>query len=446
MVLRAFFFCIASAALASTIHAGESLRGAGHLRSLADFDWLVTPQAGYPILIDSFNENTTNPNAATKEAVFKYDVPEGLATSESKTVVAALYEADCSTIAQVPAVSITAQDSTSVDKEMTVDIDFDLATIRDSDYYTEDPVFGASANITFCLRVDVNYFGDSINFHETKVNIYVDLTSNFELTTIAVDYTDATQAQADANLNCEVLAYYCDAGYNAITPDPTFAQGDALQFCVKIHPNETNPWCCGLDTIMETDLDQASRFNGIQHADPITNFVPDPLTNLICENGICNVKTQLASKFFLENTPSVLNVTGSALLDPTCGDSSTPITITSAPTSTPTSTPTSLPTSSPTVACPFECCSDSDCLSPAGSICTENNVCACDSTKCESAITVNGEKSCSVQCDCPGDCVSGTCQNQPELNCDVSVALSTILFLYFLRRLTVSSLLPQIGL
>jgi len=60
-------------------------------------------------------------------------------------------------------------------------------------------------------------------------------------------------------------------------------------------------------------------------------------------------------------------------------------------------------------------------------------VCACDSTQCESAITVNGEKSCSVQCDCPGDCVSGTCQNQPELNCDVSVVLLTILFLYFYK-------------
>jgi hypothetical protein len=47
----------------------------------------------------------------------------------------------------------------------------------------------------------------------------------------------------------------------------------------------------------------------------ITSAVADPLTDKVCrESGICNVKTQLLSKFFTETIPSDLQVDGVAIL------------------------------------------------------------------------------------------------------------------------------------
>jgi hypothetical protein len=76
------------------------------------------------------------------------------------------------------------------------------------------------------------------------------------------------------------------------------------------------------------------------------------------------------------------------------------------------------------------CCSDSDCNdglttngkqgAPAGSICTiGTGVCDCDTANCELPVSLQGEKTCSQKCDCPGDCDgAGTCNDDPDFYCD----------------------------
>ena len=89
-----------------------------------------------------------------------------------------------------------------------------------------------TASILFCMRIDYNLNGESINFHETIVDVTIDLTSNFTLDAVNVVRTSATDAQQDVDVDYPVTAYFCD-GTNAAIADPTLAQGDAMQFCVK---------------------------------------------------------------------------------------------------------------------------------------------------------------------------------------------------------------------
>ncbi len=50
-------------------------------------------------------------------------------------------------------------------------------------------------------------------------------------------------------------------------------------------------------------------------SETITNAISDPLTDKVCrESGVCNIKTQLLSKFFTDTNPTDLRVDGVAIL------------------------------------------------------------------------------------------------------------------------------------
>jgi hypothetical protein len=149
-----------------------------------------------------------------------------------------------------------------------------------------------------------------INFHETNVTLAVDLTAGFNLTGIEVSLDAAEQASAAISLQYPVAAYFCDEGSVEIPP-PVFSQGSVLQFCVEMNENVTTTGVYVSDVLM-VDLDQSS--GGIEHADIITGSVADWLTRKTCSAGICNIKTQLTSKWFAEIDPESMDITGTALL------------------------------------------------------------------------------------------------------------------------------------
>jgi hypothetical protein len=109
-----------------------------------------------------------------------------------------------------------------------------------------------------------------------------------------------------------VLAYIClDDNSKADSPK-TLTQGSFLQVCVKIDGDVVT------ETILVEDILTfvVSQPDGIAtDSEIITNAVADSLTNKVCrESGICNVKTQLLSKFFTETNPGDLRVDGVAIL------------------------------------------------------------------------------------------------------------------------------------
>jgi len=287
-----------------------------------DFDWDVMPEDGYPII--GFDDTTE-----TSEVVFKYNYTGTL--SASKTLTYNLYQLDCTT----PADSALASTNTIVADELTVDIDIIQETITNSVHYNE--IDNTAAEINFCMRVDYNFVGpdgtESINFHETNVTIGVDLLANFTLDSIVTDRTAADAADAEATLDYPVEAYICQDDNSEVLTPAALTQGSVLQFCVKIDDTVTTENIL-VEDILTFVLSQPG--GSAPDSVPITNTQPDALTDKACrENGICNIRTQLASKFFTEANPQPLRVDGVAIL--AFGKAS------SMPSSAPTSAPTPAP-------------------------------------------------------------------------------------------------------
>jgi hypothetical protein len=280
----------------------ESANSNDVARQLGDFDWAIAPEDGYPII----NFNDTNVNS---EVIFKYNYTGDL--SGSKYLEVQLFQNDCSS---APDDALAIVNNTDNDV-LNINLDIIQETISTSDHYTE--ISPGEAAISFCLRVDYNYFdgnaSESINFYETNVTITVDLTANFTLTGIAAERTSADSEAADIKLDYPVEAYICEDNNTLVSSPAALAQGSFLQVCVRIDESVST------DNILVEDI---LTFVVSQPLNPssspsetITNSVADPLTDKVCrESGICNVKTQLLSKFFTQTSPSDLQIDGVAIL------------------------------------------------------------------------------------------------------------------------------------
>jgi hypothetical protein len=273
----------------------------GMARKLAgDFDWDIQPEDGFPsIAFDDTNEDS--------EVIFKYNFTGTL--TARKFLDVKLFQNDCVTASDASLAFI----NTTTGDELDVELDIIQETITNSDHYQD--LNGTAAIIGFCLRVDYNYVdGDglteSINFYETNVTITVDLTANFTLSGISADRTSADNEAANADLAYPVEAYICLDDNSEVESPAALAQGSFLQVCVKIDGNTENVLVEDILTFVVSQPESAAT-----DSETITNTVPDPLTDKVCrESGICNVKTQLLSKFFTEINPDALRVDGVAIL------------------------------------------------------------------------------------------------------------------------------------
>jgi hypothetical protein len=272
-------------------------------RQLAgDFNWDIQPEDGYPsIAFDDANEES--------EVVFKYNFTGTL--TDRKFLDVKLYGNDCVSASDASLAFI----NTTTGDELDIELDIIQETITNSVHYQD--INGTAATIGFCLRVDYNYVDsdgltESINFYETNVTITVDLTANFTLTGISAERTSADAEAANAALDYPVEAYICLDDNSVVESPAALAQGSILQVCVKIDGDVVT------DNILVEDILTfvVSQPNGTAtDSETITNAVPDPLTDKVCrESGVCNVKTQLLSKFFTDTNPADLRVDGVAIL------------------------------------------------------------------------------------------------------------------------------------
>jgi hypothetical protein len=277
-------FTLLSALLAASLSNGK------------DFDWDIEPRDGYPAV--AFNDSTT-----TKEIIFLYDAP---LLYESKTYGVTVFNADCKTIGSN---AITHSEDASVDSELTVLLDVDQGTISNSTYYTSINI--TNAVIGLCLRVDYFFNGDSFNFHETNLTVNIDSTADFNITSLEQMRVGALRDQV--NITYPVVAYHCNELSDKLVSKSNLTQGDALQVCVEIDPTivEENVF---VTDILSFDLDQANMDQNVTHKKIIDQGISDALTSKLCQGGICNMKTQLESRWFNDPIPGNINATGVALL------------------------------------------------------------------------------------------------------------------------------------
>jgi hypothetical protein len=263
-----------------------------------DFDWYIKPKEGYPAV--AFNDSTT-----TKEIIFLYDAP---LLYESKTYGVTVFDADCKTIGSN---AITHSEDASVDSELTVLLDVDQGTIANSTYYTSINI--TNAVIGLCLRVDYFFNGDSINFHETNLTVNIDLSADFNITSLEQMRIGALRDTVNTKIDYPVVAYHCNELSDKLASKPNLTQGDALQVCVEIDPTivEENVF---VTDILSLDLDQANMDQNITQKKIIDEGIADALTSKLCQGGICNMKTQLESRWFIDPIPGNINAIGVAIL------------------------------------------------------------------------------------------------------------------------------------
>jgi hypothetical protein len=305
MLMRYLHLAILAATAASAL-SQSAPESADMDRQLAgDFNWDIQPEDGYPII--GF-DNTTEES----EVVFKYNFTGNLIPNQ-KVLEVNLYQNDCKAPADTDALKFT---KNITGDELNIELDIVQENISNSTHYKD--INGTAAIIGFCLRVDYNYVdalnnSESVNFYETNVTINVDLTANFTLAAIDAERTGADNEQADAKLDYKVEAYIClDNNTEVFSPAALF-QGSALQVCIKIDDTVVTENIL-VEDILTFTISQPESTNSATST-PIANGVANPLTDKVCrESGICNVKTQLQSKFFTDPNPKNLKVDGVAVL------------------------------------------------------------------------------------------------------------------------------------
>jgi archaellin len=306
MLMRIFkLTALAATAATALAQSADSIMSRQLEAPPADFDWEITAEDGFPIIV--FNDTSEE-----SEVVFRFNFTGSL--TPTKFLEVNLYQSDCITAADELALAFV--NTTNLDdSELDIDLDIIQETISNSDHYTD--LNSTSAAIGFCVRVDYNYIDNegnttSVNFYETNVTIAVDLTAGFELAEIQVTRTAASQEAADAELDYEVEAYFC-LDDNSLDVPGALAQGSALQVCIQINGSvETQN--VFVEDILTFEISQPLGTD-TPSTRPILNGNPDPLTDKVCvEDGICNVKTQLLSKFFTDQEPADLRVDGIAIL------------------------------------------------------------------------------------------------------------------------------------
>ena len=132
-----------------------------------------------------------------------------------------------------------------------------------------------------------------------------------------MDRDAASQAEESVQIDCPVTGYFCDETY-ANLGQPTFAQGDIMTVCVEVAQEDVGKY--HLDDVIGMNLQQGKIDGSTASSNVIINRFPSPLSSKRCQNGICQMRHLIQSKFFDERDPQNLDLAGIAL----CGFGPTP--------------------------------------------------------------------------------------------------------------------------
>lgn len=208
---------------------------------------------------------------------------------------------------------MTADADGQIEVSSPIEIDIVQAQIMASDYFAS--VTSTTGDIKFCIKYEVceedsvnsGTCGTSVNFLEDKVTITVDFSSEFTVTGVSTERTDAIESAKSASLLYTVFAKQCtEAG--ADYTGGALTQGSKLNTCV---------WTNATD-VSVSDIDEMTLTGFITFSAVTTGGTVNALCEETCgptsgENE-CMVSCMLISGFFPQTGIVDINVTGTAIL------------------------------------------------------------------------------------------------------------------------------------
>jgi hypothetical protein len=201
-----------------------------------------------------------------------------------------------------------AGDSGVGERMLAIDIDLNAATITtDPNIYSEDTTPGSvTAQIDFCVRfslqTDTSPNEIEVNFLETLVTLYVDLSDGFEIGEVNV--APKIKVINTANQVYLIDGYQCDAGgveLDAAALAATRNQGSVIKVCVEPdqEARDSGIYMRSVDsfTFIRSDVDPEINQPAITGPNQASN---NGLTAVTCSRGLiqCSFETILFAAFY----------------------------------------------------------------------------------------------------------------------------------------------------
>jgi hypothetical protein len=159
----------------------------------------------------------------------------------------------------------------------------------------------ALANLTY----------DELNFIEAVVSACGDLTGIENVTEMLAPVKQdgkSGEAVGSLSLGQPIDAFFCDTSNNQV-PDPVLSQGDTIQVCVRLSQNSSY---FHLEDIYMIAMTQPTTGAMTHYA--VNNRNASALSTKNCELGLCNILSQVPSRFFDRDSGPV-RIVGVALLN-----------------------------------------------------------------------------------------------------------------------------------
>lgn len=242
-----------------------------------------------------------------EELIFKYKVPPSGGDSFYTAIV---YQNDCKNVGDDSVIAKT-HALEGNDGFVTVVVDVDLGTVSQSAFWSRTS--SSTALLRFCLRLDYYMFEESINFSETNVTIQTDLRAGFDLTAVNITSSgrERQRNSTAAFAPNAVHAFDCaDKSTQKMGNEP-IVKGQELQLCVASDPAVASDLI--VKDIYSLGLSQDYE-GGTHYASIIAGYQPDTGTTKQCEQGMCSIHSQLASKWFEGDEPKDIVATMEVLM------------------------------------------------------------------------------------------------------------------------------------
>lgn len=257
---------------------------------LSKFDWDLERNGDAVV---SFGDSTN-----TNEITLNYNI-------SNRFAVITIWDESCITPVSSSVIGVSShtviESSTHSNLQVSLDVKQDnvvgSALWRDGD--------GGIGFVNLCVRVDLvldDNITTSVNFHEQKIFISIDLKQGFSVISVDLDRNAADQTNQNANVNYEILA--CQCTENFLCVNDILVQGSDVFICV--YSNTANVHVVG---ISELTFRQ-----GVLAVSPIVNFTEDAITAVAVSSQGARIRSQMRSVFFLNSNPEVVVSEGVAVL------------------------------------------------------------------------------------------------------------------------------------
>ena len=198
-----------------------------------------------------------------------------------------------------------------------VDVDFDKI-VRSAFWVRISP---AEGGISFCFRTEVveanNGSPQVVNFFDTVVDVFVDLTAEFTVTGYDVRRNDVSEAQGQVDVFqfYKLRSYRCESDGTPVEEPLAISNGGFVRACVLSESSNAN---VNLVTILDATVSQTTSsllLPAVQNG-----AVTNTFTSLSCavreamnNQFVCMVTVTLTSAFFVGDAPPV-TMSGNALM------------------------------------------------------------------------------------------------------------------------------------